>query len=373
MDDSKKMWLLIPLVVILTAGVAGGGAWYYLDQKNDKEVKDLNAKITALNGTVSSSASSSVAADEIAGWKNYENTAMALSFKLPIDWKYTESTADGNLSSFNILSPEKLAARENQAASGSKIDTVYYNLLVRCYPQISDMYGGLGGNKPKNLDELVAVNSYISNVTKTTFLGEVAYEGTRLGEVGAYAIVVAKENHVFELISFESENKSGLSNTLSLILKNMNYAQISNDPHYIVGWKQYTNTVHKYSTYFPKDYIATEGSTDSNMAFSTEKDGKALFNISVSTNTNNKTLEAAVKDIVDRKIATSDTGAKSTITDIKLDDVSAKKYSIAGYGDIGNAGAVVISNGNIYHLSGFDQNFTGASVLTNVLQSFNLE
>lgn len=142
------------------------------------------------------------------------------------------------------------------------------------------------------------------------------------------------------------------------------------DPHYIVGWKQYSNAVYKYSIYLPSDYVATNGSTDANKAFSLAVDDKWMFAVSVSKNTGNKSLDAVVKEITDGKISTSEPAVTAIITDIKLDEIAAKKYSIPGWGDVGNAGMVVLSNGNIYHLSGFDQNFQGAAVLANVALSF---
>jgi len=83
-------------IAVVVAIVFGGGAYAYVNNKTEKEKKDLNAQITELQSQVSSlqtttttpssSTSTTAATDETASWKTYTSPTFGYSIKYPTAW-----------------------------------------------------------------------------------------------------------------------------------------------------------------------------------------------------------------------------------------------------------------------------------------------
>lgn len=89
-------------IAVIVAIVFGGGSYVYVNNKAEKEKKDLNAQITELQSQVSgatatttttssASASATAVTDETASWKTYTGNIYGqnTSFKYPSDWTVT--------------------------------------------------------------------------------------------------------------------------------------------------------------------------------------------------------------------------------------------------------------------------------------------
>ncbi len=97
MKEVKKLHVSTSIfigTVIAVAVVFGGGAYLYVNNKAEKEKKDLNAQITELQNQVSSAKnaitmtapSAEVTTDDTANWKIYKNDIYNYSIKYDTGW-----------------------------------------------------------------------------------------------------------------------------------------------------------------------------------------------------------------------------------------------------------------------------------------------
>lgn len=105
--------------VVVTLAVAGGGTYYYMNQKLEDEKSGLQSQITELNELVKDLQASGIAetttgstddsatteTDETADWKTYTNDEYGFSFKYPGDWDQGQATPENtkNLDPFSLL------------------------------------------------------------------------------------------------------------------------------------------------------------------------------------------------------------------------------------------------------------------------------
>ncbi|MCX6812607.1 MAG: hypothetical protein NTW79_03225 [Candidatus Berkelbacteria bacterium] len=88
----KPVWIIV-ISVVITAGIIGGGTYYFLNKKtiNDKDalqsqITDLNKKLTDAQTTASSTTSTTTptTTDETASWTKYKSDDLGISFKFPV-------------------------------------------------------------------------------------------------------------------------------------------------------------------------------------------------------------------------------------------------------------------------------------------------
>jgi len=94
---SKKAWIVLATVV-LTAGIVGGGTYYYFNKKADndlavlqKQIDDLNTEKEALTNTAVATATTTAVADETADWKTYSESSTGFTLKYPASYKIVSS------------------------------------------------------------------------------------------------------------------------------------------------------------------------------------------------------------------------------------------------------------------------------------------
>lgn len=94
-----KKFLKYFLIIILSAGLAGGAVWYFLDKKfeaakktSSDQIAKLETEVNNLKNAASSTINSTVAptTDKTAGWKTATDTRYSLSFKYPSTWPDAE-------------------------------------------------------------------------------------------------------------------------------------------------------------------------------------------------------------------------------------------------------------------------------------------
>ncbi len=95
----SKTWI-VTLTIVITAVVAVGASYYYLNNKAEEEktelqdqidgfeddINQLERQVSSLQTTDSDSASTATTTDETADWETYTNEEYGFSFKYPADW-----------------------------------------------------------------------------------------------------------------------------------------------------------------------------------------------------------------------------------------------------------------------------------------------
>ncbi|MDO8444387.1 MAG: hypothetical protein Q7S80_02700 [bacterium] len=101
-----KTWIKVLMTVIVTGGIVGYGAYYFVnktataDKKNlQTQIDDLNKKITDANTALTAAqatTSTTATTDPTAGWKTYTNSTYGYSFKYPGTVNLTASLENSN-------------------------------------------------------------------------------------------------------------------------------------------------------------------------------------------------------------------------------------------------------------------------------------
>lgn len=137
-------------IAVIVAIVFGGGAYAYVNNKAEKEKKDLNAQITELQSQVtsaktaatttpSSSTSTTAATDETASWKTYTNDTYNYSIKYDTGW--TVAADQGKGSEPNRLSWVEL---QNKTTFGDA--AVVVEVLKNTYSDINAWAQAMNNN-----------------------------------------------------------------------------------------------------------------------------------------------------------------------------------------------------------------------------------
>ena len=143
-------------IAVIVAIIFGGGAYAYVNNKAEKEKKDLNAQITELQGQVSSATTATIsttaissvtasattaksatastsATSETASWKTYTNEKYGFSFKYPETMEIKDTlNPDSSKSAENMVSAKEgtteLDVWVNPDGFGPFLNDNYYEL-----------------------------------------------------------------------------------------------------------------------------------------------------------------------------------------------------------------------------------------------------
>jgi hypothetical protein len=233
-----KTWLMILITVIATGGISGVGTYYYLNNKNDKDISVLQKQIDDLKKPVA-------VVDETADWKTYTNTEVGFSFKYPKDWEAKNYSEGGNIVS--VISPEN----QKRLQEGKEMESYSYNLVVSYWKSINEelAMGGqwVGQRKYTDLaDFLTDKNSSKQKISATTVDGKNGYF-VGLGGYGSSLGVMVENNGIYQF-NFASTNGQSLGATELKVLNTFKFDET-------LTWKTYTNTVEGYSIKYPKDWF----------------------------------------------------------------------------------------------------------------------
>ena len=89
--DLKKV-LLALVIIVVVAGIASGGIWYYVQSQESAADKTSTSKISTTSAKVSTkSATKSASKDETEGWKSYSSSKLGFSIKYPSDWYFNDA------------------------------------------------------------------------------------------------------------------------------------------------------------------------------------------------------------------------------------------------------------------------------------------
>lgn len=220
----KTFWVVI-ISVILTAGVVGGGVWYFLDQQatQDKnnlntQISDLQTSLTKLKTTATSTTTIPTTTDATASWKTYTSDAFKYSIKYPSNWFVT---ADGNLLSVN--SPENQAIRDQTNAYNEGYAPT---ILIQYFASVSD-YVNQGTPQVKStkmLLEFIQGEANKNTLNEITLGGQKAYEYEAGGFAGNYYYIACEYTAKVYSTQIVSE-KSALTATEKLILSTFQFTK----------------------------------------------------------------------------------------------------------------------------------------------------
>lgn len=189
-------------IAVLVAIVFGGGAYAYVNNKAEKEKKDLSAQITELQSQVSSGtvattttpSSSTSATDETADWKLYSNSEFGFSVKYPSSYSAINASSYSDNDGVHI-------------SSSASVTSGPHTVSIEAH-QVSD-----------SLDSYIASRSKdqtFSEATKTTLAGLAAYEGVDNGMTSTYGIITKKGLNIIEIV-FDTGNVDGLAKSKSAL------------------------------------------------------------------------------------------------------------------------------------------------------------
>lgn len=129
MNKNQKGFSVVEvLVVVIIVGLIGAVGWLVYDRQKEPQDAAQNNQSTAQTPVEQTEASTEK--DPYEGWKTYENSAPAFSFKYPGDWK-TKAETSNDYKYINIESPDyvlKEASADQfcaQVTSGYKISVMY--------------------------------------------------------------------------------------------------------------------------------------------------------------------------------------------------------------------------------------------------------
>ena len=210
-------------IAVIVAFVFGGGAYAYVNNKAEKEKKDLNAQITELQSQVtsaktatattpSSSTSTTTTTDATANWKTYTNPDYGLSFKYPNDW-----TLGSGESSVYLQSPETIKRKEEGQFPGA-------DMWVGYYSSVNKLDSSATGTLLDYLNKLASSTN--GSILKESTIGDKAsYDINEVGEGGFLSIYVPVGEKVIHITFDGVLNRGELSSEGSRIVSTFQFTK----------------------------------------------------------------------------------------------------------------------------------------------------
>jgi len=223
-----KTGVKIFVAIVITAAVAGGGVWYYQNQKAEKEQNDLNQRISDLEKKTAESSitdenPSGPTTDQVAvTWKTYKNGLYGFNLQYPSNWTLIEKPGTGDdRPVVSLTSPETLA---NFKTAGDKAGDYSEDVSIHYYQTVADepenkinKYGA------KTIDQLISTNTAIQKIGSITFGGLPGTEVYWGGLTQNYAILVMNQDHFFKIWLNNVTDKAILSDSLKKIISSFQF------------------------------------------------------------------------------------------------------------------------------------------------------
>lgn len=162
----KPIWVVL-ITVLATAVLIGGGTYYVLNQKLEKDktslqkqiddlkkvTKTVDTTITAIDTPTPATVATPVV-DVTADWKNFKDNTHSLSFKYPITWKVKSSEdAKKNEEEMVYVDQSITVLNNGKAEANSSIGLTYtYITNIADYDKTVEAYN-------KDINELLSVYS----------------------------------------------------------------------------------------------------------------------------------------------------------------------------------------------------------------------
>lgn len=217
----KNIWLII-ITIVLTSAVVGGGTYYFVNSKAEKDKKELNSQISDLNNKISAaqtaldqtttpttSTGTTATTDETANWKTYTNDTYNYSIKYDTGW--TVAADQGKGSEPNRLSWVEL---QNKATFGDA--SIVIEVLKNTYSDINAWAQAMNNN------DLGATYT----VQDSTVAGVSAKKLSTSAEGGAIRTGLIKGNNLYIIhliYTFNQKEKTQIDSTYTKMLSSFKF------------------------------------------------------------------------------------------------------------------------------------------------------
>lgn len=192
------------LTVIISAGVVGGGTYYFMNQKlviekkdKDAKIAELQTQVAVLQQTSTNSAVDSANPDTTSSLlETYKNSTYSYSVQYPKSW-----TLKNEERFLSINSPDNQIIKE-------KIDAGMYGegysptVSIEYFASVSDYvnYGSPQATSTKTLYEYIQGQAISGTLKEITLGGKKAYEYEAGGLAGTYYNITCEFNsHVYSI------------------------------------------------------------------------------------------------------------------------------------------------------------------------------
>ncbi len=179
-------------IAVVVAIVFGGGVYTYVNNKAEKEKKDLNAQITELQSQVSNVTTATTATDETADWKTYSDSEFKYSIKYPNDWLSEDVSYAGE--TVYLLTSD----RKKNFDAGERVRA--FDVSVTGYSDSSML--------PNNQSKKLSFENWIKQeadsfgfIQRKSIVvdGVSGYQGVGSGDGESYLIFVQKGNLIYQI------------------------------------------------------------------------------------------------------------------------------------------------------------------------------
>jgi hypothetical protein len=225
----KPIWIVL-ISFLITAGIVGGGTYYYLNKKATTEKNSLQAQINDLNtkvadteksladAQVATPSTTQTVTEATATWKIYTNSTYKFSFKYPSDWKISEVNENYGDARVYLIS---LNFVNGSATQTNYIVEVFRDGSPTATQFVNNYYGGLEGGP-----------SYITNST-TNGLPTIKFfmEKAHIGGPAGSAYILFKNDSTSTVVSVSTSGRTASSgsaaNFYNTIKNDQNLNQIA--------------------------------------------------------------------------------------------------------------------------------------------------
>ncbi|EKE21226.1 MAG: hypothetical protein ACD_7C00307G0005 [uncultured bacterium] len=163
----------------------------------------------------------------------------------------------------------------------------------------------------------------------------------------------------------ELENKEVVKQREEKVTKNNQDEKITVD-EMLVAKELYKNEKYGFEFVSPQDLFFRLNSTDDSIVLSDKRDGHWLFQITISKNSENLSLNS----IINQEIKRTNNNYSFDISDTKIDDKIAKKILIKNYSDYGNTTVILVHKDNIVKIHGDNSTTSINESFESIINSF---
>lgn len=214
MDKKISLGVSMAIVILVAVAAATMGWKYGKNQPSKSNEKSLSVPALSPSTQQDSGNQSALKKDETADWKTYKNDKYGFEIKYPPSWKAEENAGlNYDSSVVSLASPATQKLIEDYQKQQGKNYPYQDDISIYYYESIADepanKTGRLGAT---TLDELLKKDPMVVKIIGATELGGVpAKEVIYGGESSYYAVLLAKDSHLYKVWFSKKDSKDKLT------------------------------------------------------------------------------------------------------------------------------------------------------------------